>query len=113
MDAMVERRFGRFTILPGRRQLLIDGKPAKIGSRAFDVLTALIERRQRVVTKEELLDLVWPGIAVEQSNLQVHIMALRKLLGSDTIATIPGRGYQFAGPADEQDAPAISASTDL
>jgi TolB-like protein/DNA-binding winged helix-turn-helix (wHTH) protein/Flp pilus assembly protein TadD len=113
MDSMVERRFCRFVIQPGRRQLLIDGKPAKIGSRAFDVLTALVERRQRVVTKEELLDLVWPGIAVEQSNLQVHIMALRKLLGSDAIATIPGRGYQFVGAIDEQDAPAISASTDL
>jgi TolB-like protein/DNA-binding winged helix-turn-helix (wHTH) protein/Flp pilus assembly protein TadD len=113
MDSMVERRFGQFVIQPGRRQLLIDGKPAKIGSRAFDVLTALVERRQRVVTKEELLDLVWPGIAVEQSNLQVHIMALRKLLGSDAIATIPGRGYQFVGAIDEQDAPAISASTDL
>src|ERR1017187_192044 len=76
MDAMVERRFGRFVIQPGRRQLLIDGRPAKIGSRASDILMALVERRQRVVTKDELLDLVWPQIAVEESNLQVHVMAL-------------------------------------
>jgi TolB-like protein/DNA-binding winged helix-turn-helix (wHTH) protein len=102
MDAMVERRFGRFVILPGRRQLLIDGRPTKIGSRAFDVLMALIERRQRVVSKGELFDLVWPGIAVEESNLQVHVLALRKLLGADAIATIPGRGYQFAMELDEQ-----------
>jgi len=107
---MVERRFGRYTILPGRRQLLIDGEPAKIGSRAFDVLTVLIERRQRVVTKDELLDLVWPGIAVEESNLQVHVLALRKLLGSDAIATIPGRGYQFTAAIDEQ-RPPVSANS--
>lgn len=79
MDTMVERRFGRFAIQPARRQVLIDGEPAKIGSRAFDVLMALVERRERVVSKAELLDLVWPGIAVEENNLQVHIMALRKL----------------------------------
>ena len=109
MDAVVERRFGRFVIQPGRRQLLIDGKPAKIGARAFDVLMALVERRQRVVTKEELLDLVWPGIAVEESNLQVHIFALRKALGADAIVTIPGRGYQFAAPLEDQ--PTVVAAT--
>jgi adenylate cyclase len=101
MDPMGERRFGRFIIQPGRRQLLLDGSPAKIGSRAFDLLSALIERRQRVVTKGELMDLVWPDAAVEESNLQVHVLALRKLLGADAIATIPGRGYQFALALDE------------
>jgi adenylate cyclase len=110
MDAMVERRFGRFVIQPGRRQLLIDGRPAKIGSRAFDILTALVERRQRVVTKDELLDLVWPGISVEESNLQVHVLALRKLLGPDAIATIPGRGYQFTAPLDEHPTPVSAAA---
>jgi adenylate cyclase len=109
MDALVERRFGRFMILPGRRQLLIDGNPTKVGSRAFDVLMALIERRQRVVTKGELLDLVWPGVAVEESNLQVHVLALRKLLGADAIATIPGRGYQFALELDEQPSAILAA----
>ena len=99
---MVERRFGRFAIQPARRQLLLDGEPAKIGSRAFDVLIALVDRRQRVVSKAELLDLVWPGIAVEENNLQVHIMALRKLLGPDAIATIPGRGYRFSLPVEDQ-----------
>jgi TolB-like protein/DNA-binding winged helix-turn-helix (wHTH) protein len=115
MDAMVERRFGRFVIQPGRRQLLIDGRPAKIGSRAFDILMALVERRQRVVTKDELLDLVWPQIAVEESNLQVHVMALRKLLGADAIATIPGRGYQFTAPLDEllTPIPAVAARLSL
>ena len=101
MDAMLQRRFGRFVVEPGRRQLLVDGKPAKVGARAFDLLMALIERRERVVSKDELLDLVWPGVTVEEGNLQVQIVALRKLLGADAIATIPGRGYQFAAPLEE------------
>jgi TolB-like protein/DNA-binding winged helix-turn-helix (wHTH) protein len=102
MDAMVEHRFGRFVVEPGRRHLLVDGKPAKIGARAYDILMALIDRRQRVVTKGELLDLVWPGIAVEESNLHAQIFALRRLLGADAITTIPGRGYQFTAPLDER-----------
>jgi TolB-like protein/Tfp pilus assembly protein PilF len=100
MDALVERRFGRFVIQPQRRQLLIDGQPVKIGARAFDILIALVERRHRVATKDELLDLVWLGNAIEESNLAVHIAALRKLLGAGAIVTIPGRGYQFAVPFD-------------
>jgi len=56
---------------------------------------ALIERRDRVVSKDELLDLVWPNVTVEEGNLQVQIAALRRLLGANAIATVPGRGYQF------------------
>jgi DNA-binding winged helix-turn-helix (wHTH) protein len=102
MDALVQRRFGRIAVEPGRRQLLVDGHPVKVGARAFDVLMALIERRERVVSKDELLNLVWPGVTVEEGNLQVHIAALRKLLGADAIATIPGRGYQFAAQLETQ-----------
>src|ERR1700677_2362526 len=100
MDALVERPFGRFVIQPERRQLLIDGQPAKIGARAFDILMALVERRHRIATKDELIELVWLGNAIEESNLAVHIAALRKLLGAGAIVTIPGRGYQFAVPFD-------------
>lgn len=92
--------FGRFTVRPDQRQLLVDGVPATLGARAFDLLLALIERRERLVTKSELLDLVWPGVAVEENNLQVHVSALRKLLGPQAIATIPGRGYRFTLPPD-------------
>src|SRR6266478_3613946 len=92
-------RFGRIEVRLAERQLLIGGEPAKLGARAFDLLLALVERRERVVSKNELLDLVWPGLVVEENNLQVHISSLRKLLGSQVIATIPGRGYRFtAGP---------------
>jgi DNA-binding winged helix-turn-helix (wHTH) protein len=67
-----------------------------LGSRAFDLLLCLIEHRDRVVSKSELLDLVWPGVVVEENNLTVHVSALRKLLGAQAVATVPGRGYRFA-----------------
>ena len=102
--------FGRFTLQPQGRQLLVDGEPAKLGARAYDVLLALAERRDRVVSKNELLDLVWPGLVVEENNLQVHISALRKLLGPQAIATIPGRGYRFTGPLIELEASAPAAA---
>jgi predicted ATPase/DNA-binding winged helix-turn-helix (wHTH) protein len=105
MDGFAERRFGRFAIRPGKRELSIDGRPAKIGARAFDLLSALVERRQRVVSKEELLDIVWPGVIVEESNVQVQVVALRKLLGGGAISTIPGRGYKFSAPIEGLDTP--------
>ena len=92
--------FGRFVVQSETHRLLVDGEPTKLGARAFDVLLALIERRDRVVTKNELLDLVWPGLVVEENNLQVQISALRKLLGPQAIATIPGRGYRFSQTLD-------------
>ena len=94
-----------------QRTLLVDGEPARLGARAFDVLAALIERRDRVVGKNELLEVVWPHLVVEENNLQVQISALRKLLGPDVIATIPGRGYKFTAvlEGDEQPAPAQAA----
>ena len=88
-------RFGAVQLEVEQRQLLIDGRPAKLGARAFDVLLALVERRDRAVSKNELFEVVWPDVVVEENNLQVHISALRKLLGPQTIATIPGRGYRF------------------
>jgi adenylate cyclase len=91
--------FGRFEILLAERRLRVDGQPAALGSRAFDLLAALVTRRDRVVPKEELIEIVWPGLVVEENNLQVQISALRKVLGSETIATVPGRGYRFTAPA--------------
>jgi len=73
----------------------VDGKPVALGARAFDVLQVLIERRERLVTKEELLELAWPGLIVEENNLHVQISSLRKILGPSAIVTLPGRGYHF------------------
>lgn len=106
--------FGTSTLNRAARQLLLDGKPAKLGARAFDVLLALIERRDRVVSKNELLDVVWRGLVVEENNLQVHIWTLRKLLGPQAISTVPGRGYRFtvalASDVDSAIPPAIAAA---
>ncbi len=95
-------RFGRFELRPTERQLLIDGAPATLGARAFDVLLTLVERRGRLITKDELLDAAWPGLVVEENNLQVQISTLRRLLGSMAIATIPGHGYRFAMTVNEE-----------
>jgi predicted ATPase/DNA-binding winged helix-turn-helix (wHTH) protein len=89
--------FGRFRVRPRQRQLLADGAPVELGSRAFDVLLVLLEARGSLVTKDELLDRVWPGTVVEENNIQVQISTLRKALGEDRnlIVTVPLRGYRF------------------
>ncbi len=87
--------FDRCVVRREARQVVVDGQPAKLGARAYDLLLVLIEHRDRVVSKNELLEIIWPGLVVEENNLQVHVSALRKLLGPQTIATIPGRGYRF------------------
>ena len=87
--------FGKFDFLPDERRLKKAGKEIPLGARAFDLLIFLVENRHRVVTNAEMLDAVWPDIAVEDSNLTVQVSALRKVLGADALATIPGRGYQF------------------
>ena len=84
-----------------RHQLHRGGKPVAIGARALDVLIALVERRDRVVSASELFDVVWPGRVIEDNNLRVHVSALRKALGAETIVTIPGRGYRFAQQLSE------------
>ncbi|TMI43446.1 MAG: hypothetical protein E6H41_02905 [Betaproteobacteria bacterium] len=104
-------RFGGFELNPATRQLLAEGLPVALGARALDVLLALIERRERLVTKEELLELVWPGLVVEENNLQVQISALRKILGPQSIATIPGRGYRFAAALGADEALPAAASS--
>jgi len=93
-----DQHFDAIEIRPAERQVLVGGQPAALGARAFDLLMALYERRERVVGKNELLDLVWPGLVVEENNLQVQVSSLRKVLGPAAIATIPGRGYRFTLP---------------
>lgn len=101
-------RFGRFGLDPVRRVLYDDGVPSKLGPRAVDLLLVLVQHRDRVVGKDELFDRVWPGLVVEENNLQQQVSALRKLLGPQAIATVPGRGYRFAQHLDTP-APATAA----
>jgi DNA-binding winged helix-turn-helix (wHTH) protein len=94
-DATLE--FGRFRVLLRRRQLVADGVEIELGTRGFDLLLALAEADGSLVTKEELMNRVWPGIVVAEENLKVQISALRKALGENRefIRTEFGRGYRF------------------
>jgi TolB-like protein/DNA-binding winged helix-turn-helix (wHTH) protein/Tfp pilus assembly protein PilF len=96
-EALGAVEFGRFRLLPHRRELRADGVAVELGSRAFDVLMVLTEARGALVTKDEILSRVWPDTVVEENNLVVQISALRKALGEDRdfIRTVPGRGYRF------------------
>ena len=91
--------FGHFSILPHRRELRAEGRPIRLGGRAFDVLTTLIEASGAVVSRDELLDRVWQGRIVDENRLAGEIAALRKAFGNDRelIRTVTGRGYQFTG----------------
>ena len=102
--------FGRFRVLPHRRELLADGQPLKLGGRSYDVLTTLIEARGAVVSRNALMARVWPDRVVEENALEVQISALRAAFGADRelIRTVSGRGYQFTGeigilPASEDE----------
>jgi predicted ATPase/DNA-binding winged helix-turn-helix (wHTH) protein len=95
--------FGSFRLVPAQ-QMLFDGDArVRIGSRALDILTVLVERPGELVTKRELMARAWPKAVVEEGNLKVHIAALRKALGEAPqdqryVATVVGRGYRFVAP---------------
>ena len=91
--------FGRFCLLLRRRELLAEGIPVELGTRAFDLLLVLLQANGLLVTKQELLNRVWRGIVVSEENLKVQVAALRKALGEDRdiIRTEFGRGYRFTG----------------
>jgi len=96
--AQAELAFGRFRLQPGR-QLFLGSDPIPLGAKPLNILTALVTANGDLVTKDELIEPVWPGMVVEENAIQAHISAIRKLLGEDArmIATVPGRGYRFAG----------------
>ncbi|SKD04131.1 Predicted ATPase [Burkholderia sp. CF099] len=92
--------FGPFLLLPSRRELLKGGEPVTIGSRALDVLIALVEHPGETVDKRDLIGRVWPRTVVDESNLKAHVAALRKALQDDRhehryVVSVPGRGYCF------------------
>src|SRR5260370_15697136 len=104
-------RFGRFELDEASRALTKDGRAVRLGSRAFDILVALLSRAGEIVSKDELIAAVWPNLHVEENNLRVHLTALRKALdeaqaGATSIANIPGRGYSFVAPVTRIDAAA-------
>ena len=106
--------FGPFHLLPARRLLLQAGRPVRLGSRALEILIALIERPGELVSKSELMARVWPDTFVEDGNLKVQVAGLRRALGDSGgsnryLATIPGRGYRFVAPVTRIEEASLSA----
>src|SRR5262245_50529995 len=95
--------FGRFRCDPQEHLLLCEGKPVSLSPKSFEVLVALIQSNGRLLTKDELMQQVWPDSFVEESNLTVNISALRRALGETPggqqyIETVPKLGYRFIAP---------------
>lgn len=111
--------FGTFRLVVRERVLLKGGVPVRLGSRAFDLLLALVERAGETVTRGQLFKLVWPDVIVAKVNLRVHIAGLRKVLGDDRngnrlILSIAGRGYRFIAPVTRvESAGVVAVSTRL
>jgi predicted ATPase/DNA-binding winged helix-turn-helix (wHTH) protein len=83
----------------GRRELRARGIPVPLGGRAFEVVTVLVQSASEFVTKDHLMERVWPGAVVGEGTIHVHISAVRKALGSDRglLKTASGRGYRLLG----------------
>ncbi|ALV07582.1 ATP-binding protein [Roseateles depolymerans] len=97
-------RFEGFVLDLSARALLADGVPAPLSGRQIDLLAALVSERGAVVSKNDLLNRVWPGQVVEENNAAVHVSALRRVLGREAIVTVTGQGYRFALPLIDEDA---------
>src|SRR6266478_3119749 len=107
--------FGPFRLLAAQRLLLEGDNPVRLGSRAFDILAALVERAGEVVSKKELIARVWPKTFVEDANLKIQVSALRRALGDGQgghryVLTVPGRGYNFVAPISLGEPPQVPPS---
>jgi DNA-binding winged helix-turn-helix (wHTH) protein/TolB-like protein len=107
--------FGPFQLDPREHLLLRDGEPVVLSAKAFDVLLVLVRNNGRLVTKNQLIRMVWPNTFVEEGNLTQNISILRKSLGpthhgAPYIKTVPKVGYRFAAPVRESSRQAIGGN---
>jgi predicted ATPase/DNA-binding winged helix-turn-helix (wHTH) protein len=106
--------FGPFRLLPRQHLLLQDDNPVPLGSRAFEILVALVERAGELLDRNSLEARAWPGITVEESNLRAQITALRRVLaqggtGANYVVAVKGRGYRFDAPVARSTGEAVRA----
>ena len=107
---MTDVAFGRFSLSLRERRLQRDGQVVKLGSRAIDILIALVQQAPDVVGTRDLMMRVWPDTVVEDNNLRVHIASLRKVLGDGHVTNIPGRGYCFVSPVVRTAIPVVASA---
>jgi predicted ATPase/DNA-binding winged helix-turn-helix (wHTH) protein len=110
--------FGPFRLHAARRTLDRSGVALDLGSRALELLIALVERAGEVVSKKELMTRVWPDVSVDDVSLRVHIAALRKALADGEpdaryVATLTGRGYCFVAPVVRSNEAGSAATASL
>ena len=105
-------RFGPYRLFKSQRLLLQGGRKIAIGSRAMDILLALVERPGSTLSRDDLITRAWPDTTVDDVNLRVHVSALRRALGDGQdgqtfFVTVPGRGYRFVGELATEQAPLL------
>src|SRR4051794_1068727 len=96
--------FDEFRLFPDDRLLIREGQPVKVSAKAFDILVLLVENAGDLVTKDDLMQAVWPDSFVEESNIQVQVSVLRKALnvsGREVFETVPRKGYRFTAPVTQ------------
>src|ERR1700735_5331493 len=108
--------FGPFSLFPAQQLLLEGDTPVRLGSRAFDILTALVENAGELVSKNDLIARVWSTTLIDENTLRVHVAGLRKALGDGQpgrryLANIPGRGYRFVAPITRSQSESLSAGS--
>src|SRR5437763_454708 len=122
---MIEKKiasyeFGPYRLLPAERLLMRDGQPVAVTPRVFDTLLAFVRHRGKLLSKDDLMRLIWRDTVVEEGNLTQNIFILRKTLGESPhdhqyLVTIPLQGYRFVAKVKEyyeEDSTARSARTD-
>lgn len=105
---MVSYRFGPFRLVPDQRRLERDQAPVTLTPKALDLLVTLVRHRERALSKDEILALVWPEAVVEEGNLAQQVLLLRRALvdAGECVATLPRFGYRFVTPVvEEHDTP--------
>jgi Tol biopolymer transport system component/DNA-binding winged helix-turn-helix (wHTH) protein len=100
--------FADFSVDVDRRLLAQNGEPVSLTPKVFEMLVTLLEHRGEVITKRQLMDLLWPDSFVEESNLTQNVAVLRKALGDNSkqpkfVITVPGQGYKFVGDVRQRD----------
>src|SRR5690349_3319898 len=94
--------FGSFTLDPAERLLLRDGQPVAVRDKVFETLLQLVRNPGRLLSKEELLEAIWPDAHVSEANLNQSISELRRILGdARLIETVPKRGFRFTAAVNE------------